>query len=946
VADRRVTGPVVPVGASAHGVPAQRSGAADTAGPADAAPPADLAPTAPDLAPIPDPAPTAAARPPDPAPTAAARPPTAAPTADAADAAPTADAAPDGAVVAGAVVAGAVVAGAVVAGAACAEGSCTAPTTRPTEPRVAARRLWLALRGTALVVLALAAVPAVKGLAELNPGPPLAVLGLVILSQSLQVRVRHDGGWLLLGWGEAAVVAASYLLPAGLVPWLFLGGVTCANVIHRWRGRVTRWYKVVNNVSALVVASGAAAAASRLCGLRPRAEVDGRTVLALGVGAAVYCAVTIVIICLVSTNESGQPFAQLVRVTARTKVPMAAGNLIIAVATLAGFAVNNLWLLALPPALLLLHQAYTYRAHAEDERLSWQTFAEATRKLNHLDEGHAAAAGLDGAARLFGARVVEIIVDGPPGEPRAYTLGTDGEITRGAPVAPAEPPLATRPLLVAGARIGELRLLQASSLNRRDGLMLNAYGDALAASLHDAATNSELRALTERSTHDATHDALTGLPNRAALLGRGSELLSGLEAGAPVALLLLDINHFKEVNTTLGHAAGDELLSTTAARLAAGDTAGDVAGELLVRLGGDEFAVLVTGACATLPQAVARAKQLAGELARPTAVSGVQLSVEASIGVVAASAGEADVTELLRRADIAMYQAKHDGSSVAWYEPERDNASTDRLALLAELREALASRDQIELLWQPVVALVSRRPVSVEAFVRWRHPRRGTLKPVDFVRAVEQSELLGQFTRHVLDAALDVAARLRDCGADLPVGVNLSPRSLHDRQLPHDVRRLLERHGIPPRGLILEITETVVLSEDKVVDEVLAELRALGVQLSVDDFGTGCSALTFLTRVALDEVKVDRTFVTRMADQPEAAAIVRTTVELGRELGRRVVAEGVETAEQYQALLALGCTTAQGFYFYAPMPVQVALEALRGATEEPTPPVRHLRALD
>jgi len=236
--------------------------------------------------------------------------------------------------------------------------------------------------------------------------------------------------------------------------------------------------------------------------------------------------------------------------------------------------------------------------------------------------------------------------------------------------------------------------------------------------------------------------------------------------------------------------------------------------------------------------------------------------------------------------------------------------------------------------------------VSVEAFVRWRHPRRGTLKPVDFVRAVEQSELLGQFTRHVLDAALDVAARLRDCGADLPVGVNLSPRSLHDRQLPHDVRRLLERHGIPPRGLILEITETVVLSEDKVVDEVLAELRALGVQLSVDDFGTGCSALTFLTRVALDEVKVDRTFVTRMADQPEAAAIVRTTVELGRELGRRVVAEGVETAEQYQALLALGCTTAQGFYFYAPMPVQVALEALRGATEEPTPPVRHLRALD
>jgi EAL domain-containing protein (putative c-di-GMP-specific phosphodiesterase class I) len=325
-------------------------------------------------------------------------------------------------------------------------------------------------------------------------------------------------------------------------------------------------------------------------------------------------------------------------------------------------------------------------------------------------------------------------------------------------------------------------------------------------------------------------------------------------------------------------------------------------------------------------------------------VAGVQLSVEASIGVVAAPAGEVDVTELLRRADIAMYQAKRDGASVASYDPDRDNASADRLALLAELREALASRDQIELLLQPAVALATRRPVSVEAFVRWRHPRRGTLKPVDFVRAVEQSELLGQFTRHVLDAALEVAARLRAGGAELPVAVNLSPRSLHDRQLADDVRDLLQRHGVPPQGLIMEITETVVLSEERVVDEVLAALRQLGVQLSVDDFGTGCSALTFLTRVALDEVKVDRTFVTRMVDQPEAAAIVRTTVELGRELGRRVVAEGVETAEQCQALLALGCTTAQGFYFYELMPVDAAVAALRDMA--PAPPVRLVRAAE
>jgi diguanylate cyclase len=814
------------------------------------------------------------------------------------------------------------------------------PTVRVAGFSAATRRLWFAVRAAAVAVLVAGVALASTTTAEIHPGPLLAVFGLVMVSQLLQVRVRTAGGLLMLGWGEAAAVAACYLLPAGLVPVVFLAGVTCAQVIHRLNGRVRRWHRFINNVATLVLASATAVAVSRLLGLRPNAHFDGRAVLALAGAAAAYCAVTVVVISVLIGSETGQSMADLARVTARTKVPMAGGNLVIGVATLAGFAANDLWLLALPPALWLLHQTYTYRAHADDERRSWQTFAEATRRLNHLDEGHAAAAGLDGAVRLFAAQTVEIIVDGPPGEPRAYWRGPDGTIVRFAPREPDEPPVAVRPLLVGGARIGELRLLRAHTLNRRDGLMLNAYGDALAASLHDAATNSELRALTARSNHDATHDALTGLANRAALLDRGSVLLSTLDATAPVALLLLDINHFKEVNTTLGHAAGDDLLRITAARLAAGDAPD----ELLVRLGGDEFAVLVTGAGADLPDAVERARHLAAELARPTAVAGVQLSVEASIGVVASPAGEVDVTELLRRADIAMYQAKRDGASVASYEPGRDNASADRLALLAELREALASRDQIELLLQPAVALATRQPVSVEAFVRWRHPRRGTLKPVDFVRAVEQSELLGQFTRHVLDAALEVAARLRAAGAELPVAVNLSPRSLHDRQLADDVRALLDRHKIPPQGLILEITETVVLSEEKVVDEVLAQLRRLGVQLSVDDFGTGCSALTFLTRVALDEVKVDRTFVTRMVDQPEAAAIVRTTVELGRELGRRVVAEGVETAEQYQALLGLGCTTAQGFYFYELMPVDAAVAALRGTAT--APPVRLVRAAD
>jgi EAL domain-containing protein (putative c-di-GMP-specific phosphodiesterase class I) len=236
------------------------------------------------------------------------------------------------------------------------------------------------------------------------------------------------------------------------------------------------------------------------------------------------------------------------------------------------------------------------------------------------------------------------------------------------------------------------------------------------------------------------------------------------------------------------------------------------------------------------------------------------------------------------------------------------------------MREALAVDDQLDVVLQPAVDLVTGAPTGVEALIRWRHPRRGVLAPVDFVRTVEGSELLAPFTRYVVDRALGVAAEWAAHGLQIPIAVNLSARSLLDPRLPADVAELLRRHRIPPSGLVLEITETVVMSELDVIDEVLAGLRAVGVQLAVDDFGTGFSSLTFLTRITVDELKVDREFVAKMVHSAEAAAIVRTTVDLGRELGLRVVAEGVETADQRDALTALGCRAAQGFHFFKPMP--------------------------
>jgi EAL domain-containing protein (putative c-di-GMP-specific phosphodiesterase class I) len=275
-----------------------------------------------------------------------------------------------------------------------------------------------------------------------------------------------------------------------------------------------------------------------------------------------------------------------------------------------------------------------------------------------------------------------------------------------------------------------------------------------------------------------------------------------------------------------------------------------------------------------------------------------------------------------------MYEAKRTACAVAGYEASRDAGSLDRLALAAELRAALDHPDQLVLYLQPSVDLASGLPTGAEALIRWEHPRRGPMTPSEFVPMVEHTDLVRPFSRYVLDRALEVSSSWLAEGLRLSIAVNLSARSLLDRALPGDVAALLEKYRVPPELLVLEITETVVMSELDVVEEVLDALRGLGVRLSVDDFGTGYSSLTFLARVQVDEVKIDRSFVRAMSSSREAAAIVRTTIELGRTLGLRVVAEGVERADQRAALTRLGCDAAQGYHLFPPMPVDQATAAI------------------
>ncbi|MFD6562831.1 putative bifunctional diguanylate cyclase/phosphodiesterase [Micromonospora profundi] len=769
-------------------------------------------------------------------------------------------------------------------------------------------------------------------------------VAILAVAQLARLRFRTGAGMVSITWGEAALIVCLYLTPAGWLPSATLLGAGLAWTAHSLYGDRRPPLEIVRIAASLAAASALAVSVTTALGEPLLAPPTPMLALAVIAGSVTYLLVTAWLGGVTLGLRHGLPIGPPLLAALRGKLLMFVGNVAVGLVVVTLLELDPRWLLLLPPLLWLLHQTYRYRLRADQERRTWRAFAEATAALNQLDERGVASAAVSGALTLFNAELVDVDVARADGRWRRYRGDAGGQLVDrevGPPdrSEPDEHEL-IRALSVGATPVGRLRVRfpRSAPPTARERDAIAAFGDALAAALHDAATHRELRLVTARSSYEAVHDPLTGLANRTAMLSKGDQSLRQLAHEHPVALLLLDINQFKEVNDTLGHAAGDQLLRLTANRLSALARPGD----LLGRLGGDEFALLLTSVpvlgdrTAPMAYALRQAREIAERLAAPTEVAGVRMSIEVSVGVVVADAGTADLTELLRRADIAMYQAKEGGGSVAAYDSTRDAASTDQLALLAELREALEVDDQLVLALQPAVDLATGAPTGVEALIRWQHPRRGWLNPIDFIRPVENSEQLGTFTRYVLNKALGVAAGWAREGLDVPISVNLSARSLLDPRLPAEIAEALRRHQVPPHRLVLEITETVVMSELEVIDEVLATLRSMGVQLAVDDFGTGFSSLTFLTRIAVDELKVDRSFVIRMADSPEAAAIVRTTVGLAHELGLRVVAEGVETAEQRLALAELGCTSAQGYHFFKPMPadkIGAVLGSLRDSAE-------------
>jgi diguanylate cyclase (GGDEF)-like protein len=438
-----------------------------------------------------------------------------------------------------------------------------------------------------------------------------------------------------------------------------------------------------------------------------------------------------------------------------------------------------------------------------------------------------------------------------------------------------------------------------------------------------ASVSRGLRRESSRNAFLAGHDPLTALPNRSLFHHRAeSAVASAAEGRESVAIAIVDLDRFKDINDTLGHHNGDRLLGELARRLAAQMRPGDT----VARLGGDEFGLILRDISDPEP-ALERLREV---IDREVDVSGLPLTVQASIGFANAPADGTDVDDLLQRADVAMYVAKATHVGVARYDSAADHYDAASLGLVSELRRAIDS-EQLVLHYQPQTTLEDGRIRAVEALVRWRHPVHGLLYPGRFLPLAEQTDVIDKLTRWVLRTALREVRDL-DPGEDgVCVAVNVSARSLGRRSFADDVTAILEEVGLPASRLIVEVTETALLADPPRAAAVLAHLAEAGVRISLDDFGQGQTSLGYLSALPLHELKIDKGFVIDMAITPAQRAIVRSIVDLGHNLGLRVVGEGVETEEILEILSAEGCDIAQGFLLARPKPIGELQLSVRGS---------------
>ena len=472
--------------------------------------------------------------------------------------------------------------------------------------------------------------------------------------------------------------------------------------------------------------------------------------------------------------------------------------------------------------------------------------------------------------------------------------------------------------LVACLPVGEGRRVvigvgDRSGVTRRfdheDAVLFSTLCSHAAVALRNVGLVDRLRAESADNEFLATHDPLTGLPNRTLFLRR---LAQRLERDGALAVLLIDLDRFKEVNDTLGHASGDELLIEVGRRLDPWLADGDV----LARLGGDEFALLIDAAGAD--EATGRATEVLHQLRRPFGVGEIDVDVDASIGVAVPADQAVDASGLLRQADVAMYAAKAEHAGVTVYAPDLDHYSPKRLAVVGRLRQAIDA-DELVLEYQPQVDLRDGSVVGVEALVRWRQPNGRLLPPAEFIPVAERTDIIHPLTRHVVARAIGQAGAWHRAGRPLRVSVNVSARNLVEDDLVEAIGSLLDAEGLPARLLEIELTETTLMANPGRAAVMMGQLRDLGARIAIDDFGTGHSSLSYLTTLDVDTLKVDQSFIAAMAADRTAETVVHAIVDLASNLDLDIVAEGVETTASARALLRMGAVAAQGYLFSRPL---------------------------
>ena len=461
-------------------------------------------------------------------------------------------------------------------------------------------------------------------------------------------------------------------------------------------------------------------------------------------------------------------------------------------------------------------------------------------------------------------------------------------------------------------------------------VVVSRLADGSCVALHDDVT--ALRAAQSRISFMARHDLLTGLPNRAVLREDLERAFSRNKRGEELALLCLDLDRFKPVNDTLGHAAGDALLRQVAERLLACARESD----LVVRLGGDEFALVQFGTAQPASSTVL-ARRLIDAMAQPFDLDGHTVHIGTSIGIAVAPFDGDNPETLMRNADLAMYRAKSEGrGTLRYFEPEMDARMRERRGLEADLRQALA-RGEFALDYQPQFDTDSRSVVGVEALLRWHHPQRGLVSPIDFIGLAEETLQIVPIGHWVLQQAC------RDALAwptDVRVAVNVSALQFRDGSLLHSVLTALKASGLPPRRLELEITETVLARDAQQALATLHDLRSRGVRVAMDGFGTGYSSLRNLRSFPFDRIKIDRSFVRDAATNPDTQTIIHAIAALGRGLRMQITVSGVETPEQLRAVRAQGCTEIQGFLYSRPRPAADIPGLIETLPLSPLPPAR------